>query len=301
MSERGHDHVFLTRFNLPSGGFESTVRSREGWLESRVALFERYCLPSMEQQDDPDFSWIVYFDPESPRWLHERIACWRGRGNLTPVFRPSVSPTELHDDVTDVAGSRRRRLVTTNLDNDDALAADFVTRFRAQAFDGGTTAVYMARGLIASGGRLFLRVDRVNAFCSVSTPWTSFETCWADWHNLLGSRMPVLTRYDAPAWLQVVHGRNVSNRVHGRLTSPARYASRFGALLDHLPEPTAAELSKDRLVGVPSRFMREASRAAAKRAIVAVGGRDALDTVRRAINRVPAALSGSRERGGDSR
>jgi hypothetical protein len=99
----------------------------------------------------------------------------------------------------------------------------------------------------------------------------------------------------------VVHGRNVSNRVHGRLTSPARYASRFGALLDHLPEPTAAELSKDRLVGVPSRFMREASRAAAKRAIVAVGGRDALDTVRRAINRVPAALSGSRERGGDSR
>ncbi len=44
---QGVDHVFLTRFNLPSAGFESMVRAKQGWLQNRVELFERFCLPSL--------------------------------------------------------------------------------------------------------------------------------------------------------------------------------------------------------------------------------------------------------------
>ena len=39
------DHVLLTRFNLPSAGAEAAIRNRKGWLEHRIVLFERYCLP----------------------------------------------------------------------------------------------------------------------------------------------------------------------------------------------------------------------------------------------------------------
>ncbi|MBY8850425.1 putative rhamnosyl transferase, partial [Saccharothrix sp. MB29] len=68
------DHVVLTRFNLPSVGAESVVRAQEGWLTKRVGLFERYCLPSVAAQTSSDFRWLIYFDPESPQWLKDRIA-----------------------------------------------------------------------------------------------------------------------------------------------------------------------------------------------------------------------------------
>jgi hypothetical protein len=195
-----------------------------------------------------------------------------------------------------VSGSGRERLLTTNLDNDDAFASDTVARLRTTRVDGEATAIYLARGLIGSNGRLYTRTDKTNAFCSVSAPWSKVQTCWADWHNLLGKRMPVFTAYGEPAWLQVVHGRNVSNRVHGRLASPSRYTRLFPGLLDGMLEPTATDRMRDSAVGVPLRVVREVGRTTVKKAIVTAGGRGALDTVRRAMHRA-AALSGSAGRG----
>ncbi|WP_052207519.1 glycosyltransferase [Sinomonas humi] len=275
------DHVVLTRFNLPSPGLEQSIRNRDGWLESRVDLFEKFCLPSVAAQEEKDFSWIVYFDPESPEWLKQRIALWRAAGILRPCFRASVSPEELIGDLSEVSRARQQGLVTTNLDNDDALASDFTGRVKRLAERStGATALYLVHGLIARGGRLYRRTDSANAFCSVVSPWSDPQTCWADWHNLLGTKMPVLIEEGPPAWLQVVHGRNVSNRVHGALTSPALYTRRFPGLLDAMPEPKAMSRARDALLDQPGRVAREATRALVKRAIVAAAGRGALDRVR---------------------
>lgn len=279
------DHVLLTRFNLPSPGYERTVRSREGWLESRVELFERYCLPSVAAQTERRFGWLVYFDPESPLWLRERIEDWQAA--LTPVFRAEVSSDDLLSDLRNVSAGRGTLLLTTNLDNDDALAADFVARVQGVARNSEEvpTAIYVANGLIASGGRLYRRTDKVNAFCSVSAPWASPKTCWADWHNQLGRSMPVRLETGAPGWLQVVHGTNVSNRVHGQLTSPGHHAESFPGLLEKLQEPRRVERIWDTVVAQPGRLARETGRGLLKRAIVAAAGRAALDRVRTRIRK----------------
>ena len=280
MVEPDVDHVILTRFNLPSGGIERSIRVREGWLESRVELFETYCLPSVAAQSAADLSWIVYFDPESPVWLKRRITLWQDGTPLTPVFRASVSADQLLEDVRRISGAGHARLLTTNLDNDDALAVDFAARVQAMEPEREATALYLAQGLIACGGLLYRRVDRANAFCSVSAPWREPKTCWADWHNLLGRGMPVRVDRRRPAWLQVVHGRNVSNRVHGVLTSPAAYADLFPGLLGSFAEPDLPARLRDAALEQPGRFLREAGRGLAKRVIVAAAGRGALDRVR---------------------
>ena len=59
------DHVFLTRFNLPSGGTEARIRARETWLAERWTLFERYCAPSVAAQTSDRFRWIIYFAPRA--------------------------------------------------------------------------------------------------------------------------------------------------------------------------------------------------------------------------------------------
>ncbi|RDV43403.1 hypothetical protein DOE76_18095 [Leifsonia sp. ku-ls] len=276
------DHVVLTRFNLPSEGYESLIRAKEGWLRSRVALFERYCLPSMRQQVGAEATWIIYFDPESPTWLREWIDDVNA-GDFVPVFRATVSHDELLSDLRAALDRTPDVLVTTNLDNDDALASDFLARVQAAAVPGRRTAIYLADGLIADARGVYRRRDRFNAFCSVAEDWGTDGdpvTCWLRAHNRLRESMPVASLRGRPGWLQVVHGENVSNRVRGRLVSPAAYRPAFGALLADRPQPGAAALLTDRLLAGPARVLRETARAAAKRVTLALLGADGIDAVK---------------------
>jgi hypothetical protein len=276
----GIDHVLLTRFNLPTEGAEGIFRAREGWLEHRIKLFERYCLPSVRAQTCKDFDWIIYFDPDSPDWLRCRVERHSLEGTYVPIFRPSVSRAELTSDIERVTGRNGSHLMTTNLDNDDGLAVNFIQRLRSVAPLTEKTAVYLTKGLIKSSSRLYLKIDRYNAFCSVIDHWESASTCWSDWHNLLGNSMQVVALGDGPAWLQVVHGKNVSNRVRGRLVSPRKYYDIFPGLLNDVCVPRPVEIMSELTLTRPSRLVRESARAMAKGIIMRTAGKDGLERAR---------------------
>ena len=286
------DHVLLTRFNLPSKGHESFVRAQENWLTDRAGLFEKHCLPSVAAQTTRGFSWIIYFDPQSPAWLMDRIAGWERTGLFRPVFREEVARADLLADLRAAVGDRQaERLLTTNLDNDDSIAADFVERLQATAPVGDRCAIYLANGLIRRGDSLYRHVDRHNAFCSVNELWDAPGTCWSEWHNLLAQHMPAVVLEGAPGWLQVVHGGNVSNRVRGRRVRPAVYRPAFPGLLDDLPDPGAAGLLRDTLVDVPRRALREGGRSAVKTTLTAVAGKQGLDRAKAAWAAVRGATA----------
>lgn len=279
-------HVILTRFNLPTPGVESVVRAREGWLRERQQLFERYCLPSMQSQSEGNFHWIVYYDEESPDWLKERTTALSSLGKFTPLYRRAVPRDQLLADIEGVANERSDLLLTTNLDNDDAVASDFVARLQHSAETKRAVALYIDNGLIQHGDRVYLRTDTTNAFCSVSEPWDSPVTAWADWHNRLERHMPVRHIQGEPAWLQVIHDGNVSNRVRGRRVDPGHYRAGFGALLDVARRPTTAELLVDRYAAAPARLARDAVRWGAKSAIMRIGGKQGLNQMKLAAARV---------------
>jgi N-acetylglucosaminyl-diphospho-decaprenol L-rhamnosyltransferase len=284
------NHVLLTRFNLPSAGVESGIRARDGWLDDRVDLFERYCLPSVRAQSNQNFSWIIYFDPQSPAWLLNRIDGYATEGVCRPIFRATVDRPQLLADVRAASLVERDLLITTNLDNDDGLAVDFVDRLQRAEIDHPRAAVYLTNGLISSQDGLYLRRDRHNAFCSVRESSLDPVTCWSDWHNLLGRSMPVVELGGEPAWLQVVHGANVSNRVRGTLVSPLGYQDAFAPVLGNpspgnpavgnLAVPSRGRLLRDRLVDGPIRGCREASRAGVKWLLMATVGKRGLDRIK---------------------
>ncbi|HYI34255.1 MAG TPA: glycosyltransferase [Glaciibacter sp.] len=280
MTRSDINHVLITRFNLPSPGPESLVRAQPGWLEARVDLFDRYCVPSVLAQKSRNFSWMIYFDPESPQWLLKRIERFEADGIFLPVFRATVNHHELLADIRRRVGREETTLITTNLDNDDGLAGDFVERVQATVSPHPRAAIYLTNGLIARANELYLHRDRRNAFCSVRESWTEPATCWYDWHNLLGHSMPVIEVGGNPAWLQVVHGTNVSNRVHGRLVSPARYEASFGSLLSASTAPSSVELTMDRLIRAPARILGSVPRRAAKWIALRLFGKSGLDWIK---------------------
>ncbi|MFD6176649.1 MULTISPECIES: glycosyltransferase [unclassified Isoptericola] len=272
-------HVILTRFNLPSAGAEKVVRAKSGWLRDRTALFERYCLPSVAAQTDPAFAWIVYVDPQSPAWFFDWLDDV-SPGRFHPVRREAVHRVDLLRDVVGVLGHEPDRLVTTNLDNDDAVSDDFVARLRAGgAATTGRAALYLENGLVRRGERVYAWRDPSNAFASVAEPFAGAVTCWVDWHNRLELQMPAVRLGGDAAWLQVIHGANVSNRVRGTLVDPRPYRARFVAGLDGTAAVARRRVVADRLVAAPARAARDHGRSLVKRGVLAVGGREAVDRV----------------------
>lgn len=274
------DHVILTRFNLPSKGPESLIRAREGWLRNRQELFENYCLPSVLAQSNQNFSWIIYFDPQSPQWLLDKITKFQRRGYFIPIFRVEVSAEQLIDDLQMVTGGRSDVLLTTNLDNDDGLSLDFVDRLQRTVSAGRDCAFYVSDGLIQCGNKVYLRHDPVNAFCSVASTWKSPQTCWKDWHNLLHEHMPVSQVGGGPGWLQVIHDSNVSNRVRGNRVPPAAYRRLFANELAEVNDPVRLELYFESLILKPTRQLKETTRLIVKKSVMRLGGRDLLDKVK---------------------
>ncbi|MGV1009224.1 MAG: glycosyltransferase [Dermatophilaceae bacterium] len=290
MTSQGH--VFLTRYNLPTPGVESMVRAKEGWLKDRTALFEQYTVPSMRAQTAQDLKWIVYIDPQSPAWLLDRMECWRSEGLLTPIPRESVSSTELLADLRKVLGRSEGVLVTTNLDNDDGLAVDFAERVQSASVGArDRAAVYLTTGIIKSDDSVYLRQDPHNAFCSVVEDLSNPVTCWADWHNRLSEHMAVVCVDGDPAWLQVIHGDNVSNRVRGKMVRPGPYTGFFPpGLLGGARTPARSTIFLDEVVRGPYRIVRDEARGAARRTAVRLMGKSGFEALKTRLAHFTSSL-----------
>ena len=87
--EKKLSHFILTRFNLLLWNKDkkgNKVRSKS-WLEHRFALFEQYCLPSIENQTCQNFEWIVLFDSTTPEPFKKKIEDYKKEcPQLIPVY-----------------------------------------------------------------------------------------------------------------------------------------------------------------------------------------------------------------------
>jgi len=224
-------HVILTRFNvrIVEDPKAPSIGTDPGWLAERFALFERYCLPSILAQTEQNFSWIVYFDSATPEPYAERArALASRRPGIFPIFCETLPMSLEREIVRKVVSEQPQWLLTTRLDNDDGLHADFVaTVQRAQRF-GEAEVLNCPIGVILRGDRAYRRRDMSNAFISLSEPFADFQTVFSIIRHLNARDFyPVRQMARSPMWLQVIHANNISNRVRGWRIPRARAAPGF--------------------------------------------------------------------------
>lgn len=121
----------LTRFNIllwrqdKEGKKVRTIK----WLEHRFSLFEKYCLPSIKNQTCQNFEWIVLFDSMTPEKFKARIEDYQKVcPQLTPVFVEPENGKRFAEIFRReiVKRIRAKRVLSTYLDNDDALNIGFI-------------------------------------------------------------------------------------------------------------------------------------------------------------------------------
>jgi len=246
-------HVIFTRFNLATPGHESTIRCRPGWLESRFSLFERYCLPSVAAQDCRDFRWIILFDKDTPAEFRERIERYRDTQDFYPYYTGLFPGTGWAQAVREVLGDTHESwLLTTPLDNDDSLARDFVSRLQQAVRSAGALrrgAFNMTNGAILANGRLYRCVHKSNAFASWLERYDeNMVTIGTIAHMTLAMHGPVTQVGGPAAWLQVVHGENVSNKIRGhRIKADADTWPFPMPILDEIKEDSRLAIATENL------------------------------------------------------
>ena len=221
-------HFILTRFNIllwTKDKKGNKVRTRE-WLEHRFALFERFCLPSMKSQSCKDFEWIVLFDSYTPEEYRARIGKYVAEcPQLRPVyvepkngryfaeiFRSEVLSRLLGRDESD-------RVLTTYLDNDDALNVRFVedAQKRATMMPVGSFLYYSDGYQLFTDKMYLMRIrHQRNHFVSVveSANPETLKTIYGYGSHYFIDRIPgvkIERVMDLPMWCEVVHEKNMGN------------------------------------------------------------------------------------------
>lgn len=217
-----YTHLLLTRFNVRESEKDKLALNEE-WLEERIRLFEKYCLPSVKGQTDKNFKWVLLLDGGTPdrfkalesRYaqevgceLHfEYIASWYDCINHAPVLSKYID-----------AGSDF--LVTSRIDSDDAIACNYISDVKKQLKPVGKPEFIS----FVNGAQYFEQEEvtynvhyKLNHFATLIEPLTSSGV--EGFYSVLRYNHMELSKHHTvnyiktaePMWLEVVHGCNLIN------------------------------------------------------------------------------------------
>jgi hypothetical protein len=213
--ERDHclQHLLLTRFAVKWTGAGFSGEFPPGWLESRFALFEHYCLPSILQQTTSNFLWLLLVHDGFEQVHADRLAGYSER------IRVVRDPFRIQDWLQPAVDC----LITTRLDSDDALhqgALLHVQRY-ARAFVLSQQSVWLHNFLngvqLQAGTRAAYACTKPDsAFLSLFErvhPDKVPITALGGNHSKMATEFPSYQDTAFRGWCMVIHGGNVRNRL----------------------------------------------------------------------------------------
>lgn len=233
-------HFIITRFNLKN---ETWIKDKNKhqvldaqWLQKRYSLFERFCFPSIANQTEKDFIWLVYFDTETPKEYKQRNAAFADHfKNFIPIYKDSFKHfvDDLNADIKKFWRDDVAFLITSRIDNDDAFHEDAIKTIQAQ-FKGQTkTIIDLKKGLclqVEPCCRLFAADFTLGPFVSLIEKVNNgvFETVLSRAHKdwVLVSDLTIVNHTEV-LWTQIIHKHNLVNTVNGHLVLPNNRFNQF--------------------------------------------------------------------------
>jgi len=216
--------VLFTRFAMrfEEGNPRRRFENRE-WVDYRLALLLRYCLPSVRVQKT-EFDWWFLVHPKFPGFdsLHaEELSRYGKILWIEDAWREDQTGVGdlLKDEYKD------QWVCSTRLDSDDILRNDHLLLVKEQATEEEAW-ISFPRGYMMKNGLVARRVYDVNPFISHVEYADPFRSVFRINHMDVNKQKNWKT-IDVPGWVQVDHGENLKNRVKRKL--PDFHQNKFDA------------------------------------------------------------------------
>ncbi len=219
-------HLIETRFSVRFSRDQDAF-SRE-WLDERVDLWRRFCLPSIAAQTADGFTWLVLCDASTDP---EVLAALRSHEREVPALEVAITGGDRtpRDVVRSRIDSDVDVLITSWLDSDDAVADRFVESIQAYV---EPFALSEHESLVLNFPRGYRLDVQTETLYEDRVPHSSFpslferpqrgpvETVLSSGELMLRHRHPTHQDESLHAWLITVHGGNLVNWI-GRFHHPA--------------------------------------------------------------------------------
>lgn len=211
-----YNHFILTIFNLPVYGDVPD----EQWHLQRFQLFREFCFPSVRGQSRQDFKWLVFFSINTPKQHEKAILDFSTYQNFIPIYIDSLSTfhDSLRNAITKHSRYNAEYIITTRLDNDDAISSFYVEQIQDSFANQTFQFLSFPYGVVWHKQKVYIYIDNYNPFVSLIEHAADYKTIHCITHREIYTLGEVkqLGSKAQPAWMQVVHGNNIRNRVRGR-------------------------------------------------------------------------------------
>ncbi|BAO55734.1 glycosyltransferase [Nonlabens marinus] len=221
----------ITRFDLNSKDWKLDKNYKQidktEWLVIRIQLFKKYCLPSVLNQKEKSFIWIIYFQV-GYEYLTENLVQELSKYSfIKPIYKHdyedfvATSP----NDILKFISPETKNIITTRLDNDDMISPSFtshVRRVTSRSIKKPFILDFPYGLCMQADPVVFTRYNhKLNQFISYIEPLDAVnkpKTVYAQQHNQWHNHAAVLEDPTPNLWVQVVHERNITNQLEGVLS-----------------------------------------------------------------------------------
>ena len=216
-------HFIITRFNLRTVHWDKTKNNEEvltnEWQKHRLQVFREFCFPSVVNQLNQNFTWLVYFDTLSPDFIMDDIDKMKLEfKNFVPKFLEEMEliKTEVKTDMMNYFDSDTTHVITSRLDSDDAIRKNYVLEIQKRFDNQNICVVDPEIGICLQTDPDFL----ISKYRTTYSPFVSliekaenFKTVLSKSHNQWHEINSVEKITDTIMWMQVIHGKNLFNSV----------------------------------------------------------------------------------------
>lgn len=222
-------HFLVTPFNLLR--FPMGVGEQEKWLEwtrRRIELFKSYCLPSLLNQSNKNFKWLLYWDVNTPDEFKSFADSVVEYGFIEVRYEDGFDnfkknyPKYIKEQSTDVDW-----VMISRIDNDDCFEKDAISTIQCNFKPQNEFLISLASGYTLNEESKILshyfypmspfitiiedchKDNLLGVYCKPHSSWQELRLFMSK--EILGLNKKSKFILEKPYWMQVVHDENVSN------------------------------------------------------------------------------------------
>ncbi len=218
-------HYLITRFNVP---YQTWNLDKTGqptldatWMEHRLMLFRRYCVPTVAGQSEKNFIWLIYMDAKTSPELTEEIRKLV-EGIPQASIRFVLNFSQLLSDIQNLFQAvKSPYIISSRLDNDDGLGTDYIRLVQNTFIENGNTIINLDGGILYDEENKILteiRRGKLNHYGSLIeeiNPESKILSIMGFPHDAPPKGYNVINADHRFSWLKIIHSRNVSSRARG--------------------------------------------------------------------------------------
>jgi hypothetical protein len=230
-------HYLVTRFNVPAHKWQHDKSGNptldKTWLQDRLGLFNRFCVPSIKGQTENNFRWLIYCDIVTETDVMQQI-----KSAVLEIPQASIKLLHHLDELlpdlrNEMSAAPTPFVISSRLDNDDGLSKDFIRIIQAHFRPEDSILFNYKNGLFYDNKQKILtrfNAGYKNHFGSLiesNSPGKELMTIFGFHHTSPPDEIFVEDIDEKISWVKIIHSRNARSQLKGKPVFSKRLLNNF--------------------------------------------------------------------------